>query len=548
MLLPAPALAAVTLDQFTVTPSTTQAGSHPDVTIFQRVSYSSADDDTKDTFVRLAPGLLGNPQSASLCSSAQLRSDAGCPESAKVGTVHVTATVHLVPPMGSLTDQPIDGTVYNLRPVGSEPARLGLKLQPIALPPPLPQEAPPVFLESPVYLRPGADGIGLESVFADQPREQSGLNIQITSVQLTLLGKTSRGTFMRMPTSCGPATSLARVNSYDAPTIFSEKTSAFTPVGCDALGFSPTASGSLGSPSATRKGSFPPVSTTLEFDPEDAALKTAEVTLPPSVQSNITVLSRACPRAQADANDCPASSRVGTAIIESPLQDQPVSGPVYLAFNSSAALPGLIVKLPPPVDLRIDGFIDLAPSGLRNTFPSNPDLPLRSFTLQFVGGPAGPLQLAQDLCNPRTSTDIDVKLTAHSGKTRHFKQELATPGCDPLVSVNITKRRGGFTLVAVLKAARRGPDMTRGRVSLPKQLRRGRGAPRVLVDGKRVKPGHPRKAISPRLRGGARRVKIVWRGLKPVKGKQLPRTVVVPVTVTDTRGKRTTLSVRVRRG
>jgi hypothetical protein len=33
------------LDQFTVTPASNQAGSHPNVTIFQSVSLSSADDD-----------------------------------------------------------------------------------------------------------------------------------------------------------------------------------------------------------------------------------------------------------------------------------------------------------------------------------------------------------------------------------------------------------------------------------------------------------------------------------------------------------------------
>jgi hypothetical protein len=83
----ASAQAAVTLDQFTVTPTSTQAGSHPDVTIFQHVAPSSADDDVRDTFVRLAPGLLGNPQSATLCTREQLHSAAGCPATSKVGTV-----------------------------------------------------------------------------------------------------------------------------------------------------------------------------------------------------------------------------------------------------------------------------------------------------------------------------------------------------------------------------------------------------------------------------------------------------------------------------
>jgi hypothetical protein len=541
-------LAAVTLDQFTVTPASTQAGSHPDVTIFQHVTPSAADDDVRDTFVRLAPGLLGNPQSATLCTREQLHSDAGCPATSKVGTVHVTATIHLAPPLISLADQPIDGTVYNLRPNNVlEPARLGIKLQPLALPPPLPQALPPVYLEAPAFLRPGADGIGLETVFADQPREQSGLNIQITSVQLTFLGNASRGTFMRLPTSCGPATSVGRVNSYQMPT-FSEKTSVFTPTGCDALGFAPTAEGELGSASTTRKGSLPPLTTTLKFDPEEAALETAEVTLPPSVSPNLKVLPAACPRAEADANACPESSRVGTAIIDSPLQARPVQGPVYLAYNSDAALPGLIVKLPPPVALRVDGVITLTPGGVRNTFAGNPDLPLRSFTLRFDGGASGPIELSKDLCAPGTDTRISVKLTAHSGKVSEFKHELATPACDPIAAVSVKKRKRSFTLAAVLTAARRGPDLTSVRVGLPKALKRGRLRARLLIDGKKSKAARSRRAVSPQLGGGARRVKIVWKGLKRVKGKKLARTVVVPIAMTDKRGNVTTLRVRVRRG
>ena len=380
---PATAAADVTLDEFSVTPSSTQAGSHPDVTLFQRMT-PSAGDDVKDSFVRLAPGLLGSPQGAALCTREQLRSSSGCPENAKVGTVQVTALVNALPVFG--VPQTINGTVYNLRPLGGEPARLGLRLQPFELPAPLPQALPPVFLESPVYLRPGADGIGLESLFSDQPREQSGLDIQITSVRLTFLGKASRGSFMRMPTSCAPATSLARVNSYGAPASFAQKTTTFTPTGCDQLEFTPTAEGSVGAPGATGVGARVPLSTTLRFDPEQAALKRAEVTLPLSLAPSQPALSRACLRPQADASACPDSSRVGTAIIDSPLQAEPVRGPVYLALNTPAVLPGLMVMLPPPVDLRIDGVTEVGSFGTRNVFPANPDLPLRSFTLQFQGG------------------------------------------------------------------------------------------------------------------------------------------------------------------
>jgi hypothetical protein len=541
--LPASAAAEVTLDEFTVTPASTQAGSHPDVTIFQRMTPSSGDD-VKDTFVRLAPGLLGNPQSAPLCTREQLRSTAGCAANTKVGTVQVTALVNLLPILG--IPQTINGTVYNLQPVGGEPARLGLKLQALDLSP-LPQVLPPVYLESPVHLRPGAGGIGLESMFADQPREQSGLDIQITSVRLTFLGQVSRGSFMRMPTSCAPGTSIARVNSYAAPATFVEKAFTLTPTGCDQLAFEPTADGALGAPGQTSAGDQPPFSTTLRFDPEQAALNRAEVTLPLSLAPTPTALARTCLRQQADASACPESSRMGTAIIDSPLQAEPVRGPVYLAFNTSAALPGLIVMLPPPVDLRIDGVSESGPNGLVNIFPTNPDLPLRSFTLQFDGGPNGLLKLTKDLCAPKTPAAIGVKLTAHSGKVREFTRELATPGCDPLVNVSLTKkRRSRFTLGAVLRAPRLGPDITAARVSLPKSLRRGKRRPRVHVDGRKLRAGKPRKAVRPKLGSGARRVKIVWPGLRAKR--KLRRNVLVPVTMVDARGKRTVLRVRAERG
>jgi hypothetical protein len=58
----------------------------------------------------------------------------------------------------------------------------------------------------------------------------------------------------------------------------------------------------------------------------------------------------------------------------------------------------------------------------------------------------------------------------------------------------------------------------------------------------------PRRAIRPKLGDGARRVKLVWPGLRRAKGRKLARTVVVPVTIVDKRGKRFGGRLRVKRG
>ena len=200
-----------------------------------------------------------------------------------------------------------------------------------------------IFLQAPVYIRPGADGYGLESTFADQPRNAGGIPVQITKIALTFNGQASKGSFMRMPTSCAEGTSLSRANSWEAPTLFSERD---LPDDADRLRLarasSPTAARCLGAPGATDPRHFPPRRDhARRSTPRRRRSARAEVILPPSLSRTSPPRSRACPRAQADASDCPESSSVGTAIIDSPLQPQPVRGPVYIAFNSDAPLPGL---------------------------------------------------------------------------------------------------------------------------------------------------------------------------------------------------------------
>jgi hypothetical protein len=538
--LPASASADVTLTNFRVDPSSPAGGGHPDVTITQEFSYgASTSDSVKDAFVRLQPGLLGNPQSAGFCNQEQFKSDA-CPADSTVGSVAVNADVRLLPllPPAPVTS---NGKVYNLRPTGDEPARLGIVVEAVAG-----LIGEPLFLQAPVYVRPGPDGYGLESTFADQPNQAAGgIPIQIKKIALTLNGQASKGPFMRMPTSCAEGRSLSRANSWEAPSVFSERHFLMTPTGCDKLPFNPKAEGSMGAPGITSAHQFPPVTTTLKFDPEEAALKRAEVILPLAVGPNLAGAQRACSREQANASNCPDSSRVGTATIDSPLQPQPVQGPVYVAFNTANPLPGLIVILPPPVSVRLDGQVDPITAGTRNTFASNPDLPVRSFTLAFEGGrPDSALVLTQDLCAQGTDRTMSVKLIAHNGKQTQFEQELATPGCDPRAKVSI--RRNGFraSLVARLRAAPKGPGITSFGLRLPKTLRRGKARPFVLVDGARMRPRTRTRLATMPFPGEVRSATVVWRGLRA--SRRLRRTTRVRITMTDGRKATTRLNPRVR--
>jgi hypothetical protein len=169
--------------------------------------------------------------------------------------------------------------------------------------------------------------------------------------------------------------------------------------------------------------------------------------------------------------------------------------------------------------VRLDGAVDSGSFGTRNTFASNPDLPVRSFTLEFEGGrPDALLTLVQDLCAERTDTTMDVKLTAHNGKQVQFEQGLATPGCDPRAKVSIRRRGFRASLVARLTAAREGPGIPSFTLKLPKALTGGKRRPVVLANGTRMRPISRRRLASMPLPGEVRSAKIVWRGLPPAAG------------------------------
>ena len=163
LICPASASAAVNVTGFTVTPSTTQAGAHPDLKISTAFTADPASDDTKDLTVRFPPGLVGNPNAVPKCTTAQFAADT-CPANTAVGTVSVTADANLVLVINQTVTSP--GTVYNLPAVGAEPARLGIKVRPA---PVGPLTFQPISLVSVAKLGPDT-GYALETTIPNQPR------------------------------------------------------------------------------------------------------------------------------------------------------------------------------------------------------------------------------------------------------------------------------------------------------------------------------------------------------------------------------------------
>ena len=539
--LPAAASASVSVTSFKVTPSTTQAGAHPDLTIDTSFALSPTSDDVKSVAVLLPQGLVGDPNAADRCSAAAFAAD-NCPATSRVGTTKasVTATIALVE-----VPQDVSGDVYNLQPQGGEAARLGVVLRP-SLP-----GAAKVFLQSPVTVGPQT-GYGLLTVFDGLPRDSGGVETRIDSMSLTLAGKASHGPFLSNPTDCREARTTTSVTSYDEPNTPRTASSSFTPGGCDRLPFAPQVTGSVGGPGQTKRGVSPTLTTVVSTNSGDANPARVAVTLPTSVGANLALVSRECPADVFAAGGCPPQSRVGSARAASPLLPRPIEGPVIFTADATSGAPALAVQFGQPVPLTLIGSVLLGTS-LTNTFDGIPDLPLSRFELTLDGGgTTGQLLNKMDLCRASTPLTLHGELLAHSGRSASVSSQLEPAGCETIVvDAGPGRPRGKLTLrfrrrVGTLTASFRSTaKLRRVRLTLPRTLRK------PSARGLRVKGGRGRvRGRTLTITTGRRSVSLRWMRLRPTRGlarrlKRHPRLVFV-ARVTDASGRTTKLRLGVR--
>jgi hypothetical protein len=457
--LPASAQAAFEVRSFTVTPTSLQGGSHPDVNValgFAPYSVASPPEHVRDLTISLPPGLVGNPNATPRCSAADFQAD-GCAANTRVGTTSVRTTI---PALITGITVNASGDVYNLRPGAGEPARLGVVVRP-------PLGASKVFLITKVALR-SSDG-GLDSILNDIPSTVTlpllGQSEQwIESMNLTLLGRPAgaKQPFMTMPTNCRTATARV-VASSAAGTRVSRSAPPFTPTACGRLPFKPELAASV------TTGGLPSLRTVITGPAGNANTAAAAVTLPDGIGLNIDALSNICTLAQQETGPCPEATRIGRASASSPLLPT-LFGSVYLAELPGQALPGVRVDLSGVVSLSLTGTVYGKP--LRSEFAGLPDVALSRFELTFDAGRS--LRALKDFCRGPLPK-IGAELTGQNGAKAKLREPMTVMGCAKPVAV---LRVRGRKLRLRVKAARGGPALDRVRLNLPKRLkvhpRRGR--------------------------------------------------------------------------
>lgn len=360
------ARAAVSVESFAVSTTTTQAGSHPDLNVSLALEDSGEPEVARDLEVDTPPGFFVYPDAVPQCTAAGFNAFECAPVS-QVGLVTVRAN-HEGDPTFLLGTAP----VYSLVPEPGELARFAFVVPTLDLP-----------VVVPVSARIGADsGLDLDIQNFPTLAPLAGLNLTLWGAPASSAhdsqrfargtpgqpagcpgvegtGCTGAGTqsnaipypLLRNPTACtGPPTSTLSANSYQDPSDFATfHYAGLAPTGCNGLNFEAELSATLTttevrSPTGLDLDISKPIKG--DVDPAvraDSDTQSIAVSLSPGLSLALNTIEAlgVCSEAEFDAANtadppsCPESSKIGSLTVGIPGLETPLAGPVYFGGSAS---------------------------------------------------------------------------------------------------------------------------------------------------------------------------------------------------------------------
>jgi hypothetical protein len=231
------------------------------------------------------------------------------------------------------------------------------------------------------------------------PHILDGIPLHLRDVRVYM----DRPQFTRNPTSCEPSQLVSTLTGSGArfgdPSDDSVVAIArhFQLLNCSTLDFRPKLG--LRLRGGSRRGDYPSLRATFAArGPGDANLKRIAVTMPHSLflaQNHIRAI---CTREQFAVQGCPPGSVYGRAVVQTPLFDEPLRGPIYLR-SSDNRLPDLVASLRSgAVQIVLVGRIGPAKHGIRVLFDEVPDAPIDRFVMTLKGGKRGLLVNSANIC------------------------------------------------------------------------------------------------------------------------------------------------------
>ena len=432
---------------FSVSTHTSQAGAF-DNPLIQNVTRPDGAQYLSRIAVQMPPGLLGVVANVPLCPEPQA-SQGTCPAASQIGTSTALA--------GSGPDSiPETGSVSLTGPYNGAPFGLSVVLPTVAGP----------FNLGNVVVRAAINvdrNDGHVTITSDPlPQIVGGaqfdgaIPLRLRDVSVTI----NRPSFIVNPTSCAPLGIGATITSAQGAS--ATGLSPFQATGCGALPFGPKMRMQVTGNAQTTDGGHPTLITTVTAPTGQANVRSATVTLPLSLALDPYNSQHVCSVAASNTDTCPANTSIGSAIVRTPLLNQPLSGPAYLVQGvrknaqgqSISTLPAMLITLRGQValDLRGQTSVD-SHSRLVTTFPAVPDAAMSSFTLTVTGGPKGILVVTHGASLCRGSQLATTAFAAQSGASENLSVPISAPCAKRAVVKRLKVRLHTVRLLVAMPAA-----------------------------------------------------------------------------------------------
>lgn len=276
------------------------------------------------------------------------------------------------------------------------------------------------------------------------PHILDGIPLDVRDIHVYI----DRPEFVFNPTSCEPMAITGTITGAlpdGSQGATASVSSRFQVANCASLGFKPSFKAFTSAKTSRKNGAS--LTTTVTYPKasfgSQANIRSVKVDLPRQLPSRLSTLQRACTDKQFEQNPsgCPIASRVGSAIVHTPILPVPLEGPAYFVSHGAAKWPELIIVLQGyGITLELHGETLISKGITSTTFRNTPDAPFESFELKLPPGPYSALTNNGNLCE------------ASQGVTKTKRVKRRVKGHVKYVKVRVHKAAKGLLMPTALTA------------------------------------------------------------------------------------------------
>jgi hypothetical protein len=375
-------------------------------------------------------GLTGLISGVALCGEAEANAGT-CSSASEIGETIVSVG------QGNDPFSVTGGKVYLTGPYEGAPFGLSIE-NPAKAGPFYLEEGRPVVVRAKIEINPTTAALTVTTNTEAEghaiPTILDGIPLQIKHVAVNV----TRPGFTINPTNCAKTQVTGTVASAEGAS--SPVSIPFQVGECRSLAFTPKFT--VSTPGRTTKADGAGLTAKLSYPAAaqgtQANISKVKVDLPKQLPSRLTTLQKACTNAQFVLNpaNCPSASKIGYAVVHTPLLPVPLEGPAIFVSHGGEAFPSLTLVLQGDnVTIDLVGTTYISHAGITSTtFKTVPDQPFSSFQLTLPEGKFSALAANGNLCKETKTVTTSKKETKKvKGKSKKVTVKLKKTEAQALV-------------------------------------------------------------------------------------------------------------------